>query len=162
MWKSFILLLFASTAYSESLSNNSYNGVAIGVAESEALEILNSYKSTRSEYDHGSTCYYLISNNAKNSDVLFMILDGVVSRIDVVGYSQVSTKEGIRIGSTKDDVMKTYASVKVTPHPYIAPEGEYLEVKIDDKLGMIFETENDVVTRFRLGDQSIHFIEGCL
>jgi len=162
MWKSFILLLFASTAYSESLSNNSYNGVAIGVAESEALKILKSFESTKDSYELGSTCYYLISNDANNSDVHFMILDGVVSRIDVVGNSKVSTKEGIRIGSTKDDVIKTYASVKVTPHPYIAPEGEYLEVKVDDKLGLIFETENDVVTRFRLGDQSIHFIEGCL
>ena len=89
-----------------------------------------------------------------------------IHRIDVFEGSRVATTEGIRIGSTEDEVKQAYGDlVKVQPHPYTEPEGHYLVVDADgDGTGFkrIFETDGAMVTTFRSGhDEPVDYIEGC-
>jgi len=159
---SIMLLIFSANSFAESLTNDSYKNVKIGTSEKQALESLGLYKDTKDLYGPGSSCYYLVPQDEKGADAIFMILDGRVSRIDNYDNKDVLTKDGLGIGSSKSEIVKHYKEVKVSPHPYVSPEGEYLEVRLGNGLGLIFETYHDMVTSFRLGDESIHYVEGCL
>jgi len=143
------------------IKNGSYRGIKIGISAPEASKILKSLESTEHPDERDSSCYYLQTPDKQDKGLAFMIVDGLVARIDVYENKKVSTEKGIRIGSTKADVMASYKNVRVSPHPYLGGAGEYLEAKLTEKIGIIFETEKDIVSSFRLGDDSIHFIEGC-
>ena len=93
-----------------------------------------------------------------------MVVEEKVSRFDIDDQElKIETEAGVGIGSTKKEVLKAYPEIKVSPHPYIAPEGEYLEVKLPNGNGIIFETDHDIVTSFRLGSYpALGYIEGCL
>lgn len=158
---SILLLLISFQVQSESLTNDSFKGVKIGITASDALKIFKSLKSTAHPEESDSSCYYLESTDKQYKDIAFMIIDGRVARIDVFQNKNISTAKGIHIGSTKSDVLAKYKQVEVSPHPYLGGAGEYLEAKLTEKIGIIFETEKDIVSSFRLGDDSIHFIEGC-
>jgi hypothetical protein len=153
-----IALLITINSYADSLTDNSYKGVRVGSKESDALKLLKVYNID----DAGSegNCHYLISKENED-DASFMVNEGLVSRIDIYGKSKITTKEGIKIGSNKSDVLAKYPKVEVSPHPYISPDGEYLKVKLSSGLGVIFETDHDVITSFRMGNDSISYIEGC-
>ena len=158
---SILLILFSYQALSESLTNDSYRGVKIGTKASEAIKILKSLKSTADPQEPNASCYYLESSDKQTTGLSFMVDKGAISRIDVYENKSISTAQGIHIGSTKEDVLKKYKKVEASPHPYLGSAGEYLEVRLTETLGIIFETANDIVTSFRLGDDSIYFIEGC-
>lgn len=90
--------------------------------------------------------------------------DGVVGRVEVAGSSAIRTDRGIGIGSTEAEVRRAYGQdLTEEPHPYV--DGSYL-IHEPSSLGnrqMIFETEGQVVTSFRVGDdQTTPWIEGCL
>lgn len=156
------LLTASANSFAASFTDDSYKNVKIGTSAAVALKTLVSYKDTKEVYEPSSACYYLVPKAGEDTDAIFMITDGKVSRIDNYDSKNVSTREGITIGSTKSDILDTYKDVKISPHPYVAPEGEYLEVRLENGLGIIFETYDDLVTSFRLGDESIRYIEGCL
>lgn len=142
-----------------SLTEDSFNGVKIGESSSAALKKLPGY--IEEKFEESGECYYL-SGPESNSTASFMVVSGVVSRIDVYNEN-IQTSKGIAIGSNKSDVLKIYKNVNAWPHPYDAPEGEYLEVKLSNGLGIIFETHKDVITSFRLGSYpAVELKEGCL
>ena len=149
------------TSCNKTVTDDSYSNVRIGDSPKVALQKLTGYISTIEQYDN-ELCYYLIPENDE-AGALFMIANGVVARIDV--YDEVpiiKTYTGLGIGSTKLDILSKYKNVEISPHPYTGPEGEYLEVKLQNGNGLIFETENDIVTSFRLGSYpAVQFIEGC-
>lgn len=157
-----LLVVIVNSGRADSLSQDSYAGVKIGIPVSEALKVLKGYESDAAQYESES-CYYLCQKNNKRG-ASFMVVDNVVARIDIYSKeSGITTNEGIGIGSAKKEVLSKYLNVKVSPHPYIAPEGEYLEVKLPNGNGIIFETEHDVVTSFRLRSYpAVEYIEGCL
>ncbi|MDH5180580.1 MAG: hypothetical protein OEZ39_12090 [Gammaproteobacteria bacterium] len=154
------LILVSANTYADSFTDNSYKGVKVGMSVAEAMKILTNYKNTQADYEPGGSCYYLEAKEARQSPA-FMILNGKVARIDNYGDKSVTTREGVGIGSSKADVLKAYQTVTVEPHPYMTPEGEYLIIRLKNGLGIIFETHHDIVTSFRLGDESIRYIEGC-
>lgn len=145
-----------------SLTDNSYQGVYIGDPAEEALKKLESYRVYKDEFTDELGCYYL-SPVDYQPGAHYMIMEGKVVRIDVDDEaSQINTDKGLGIGSTKQEVLSAYKNVKISPHPYASPEGDYLEIKLDNGNGIIFETYQDVVTRFRLGSYpAVKYIEGC-
>jgi len=157
-----LLLIVSINSLAEAFTDNSYKNIKIGTSAAEALKSLASYKDTKESYAPSSACYYLVPEEEKNPDAIFMVRNGRISRIDNYDSERISTKEGITIGSTKAEILNTYKDVKISPHPYVSPDGEYLEVELKNGLGIIFETYHDSVTSFRLGDESIRYIEGCL
>ena len=106
----------------------------------------------------GNCVYY--APRSKDPDVSFMVIDGVLSRIDV-DRGGTSTQEGIAIGASEADVERTYPSTTVSKHYYT--EGHYLRVLSDDgSSAYLFETDGTKVTRFRSGIPSaIDRVEGC-
>ena len=93
-----------------------------------------------------------------------MVVDEKISRIDIDDAElNIMTDRSVGIGSTKEQVLAAYPDAKALPHKYIAPDGEYLEIKLSNGNGMVFETAHDVVTSFRIGSYpSVGFVEGCL
>ncbi|MFW5425914.1 MAG: hypothetical protein ACKE8G_00625 [Methylophagaceae bacterium] len=148
--------------HSSMMTNDAYNNVKMGDSAEMALNKLDGYISTIMQYDNES-CYYLVPEN-DGAGALFMIVYGMVARIDV--YDEVpiiKTSTGLGIASTKNDILGRYNSATASPHPYGGPEDEYLEVKLDNGNGLIFETLDGIVTSFRLGSYpALRFIEGCL
>lgn len=156
-----VSLWCAASFGASSLTDNSFLGVAIGESATSALAKLQGYGEAKLDAD--DECYYLLPKDEK-PNASFMVLDGVIARIDVYEpRAQIYTKEGIGIGSKKEEVLAKYKNSKASPHPYTAPEGEYLTVKLANDLGIIFETDGEEVTSFRLGSfPAVEFIEGCL
>lgn len=98
-------------------------------------------------------------------DVSFMVLDGVVARVDVDGPS-IATVSGSRVGDAESEVLTTYGDrLRVDPHPYES-DGHYLVYEptsaADADYRLIFETAGGVVTTMRSGlSYAVDYIEGC-
>lgn len=97
--------------------------------------------------------------------VAFMIIGGVIVRVDIFMGSPVKTLSGIGIGSTAQEVKKAYPDrIKVKPHPYLGDRGSYLVYVPTQQrqLSAIFETDRGVVDDFRSGyTNAVAAIEGC-
>jgi len=155
-----LMFLINTFTHAGSLTDSSFEGVNIGMSVADATNILKEYESDKMNSEDIS-CYYL--SPLKDDDLPhFMILSNTVVRIEVLSNS-VITQDGVTVGSSKKEIMSVYKDVKVSPHPYNFQSGEYLEVKLSNGNGIIFETENEIVTSFRLGSYpAITYIEGCL
>ncbi|MEL6874596.1 MAG: hypothetical protein AAGM33_03885 [Pseudomonadota bacterium] len=106
-----------------------------------------------------------------------MFEDGILTRVDFyrpnrdaeLRAKSAITEQNIALGSSIDAAKKAYGDALVeTPHPYLEDQGSYLTVEgepVDSgrSYGIVFETDEHVVTSFRIGDsRSIQYIEGCL
>lgn len=92
-------------------------------------------------------------------DVLAMVADQHVARIDVLTPG-VRTVENIGIGDSEAQVRAAYTKVAVQPHKYT--DGHYLSVQRPNKLRLVFETDGNVVTRYRFGAvPQVDWVEGC-
>ena len=109
-----------------SIVGNSLFDVEIGASLVSAAEKLDSYQIDNHDgNDNG--CFYLKPASG-NSGARFMILNGVVARIEVVeADTHITIGNGLGIGSTKQEIISNYANAIVSPHPY-AFAGEYLRV----------------------------------
>lgn len=96
--------------------------------------------------------------------VSLMVIHDTVVRIDV-DSAGVVTNEGIGIGDPEGRVRSTYGDrVATEPHKYTGPVGHYLVVSSpgDTVHKIIFETDGNVVTRFRAGRlPAVRYVEGC-
>lgn len=95
-----------------------------------------------------------------------MVVNDQVIRIDIWPGSPVTTRSGIGIGSTIQDVETAYEQqIEVTPHPYT--EGSYLTLTPDasgsNLYSLVFETDKEgQVTQFRTGQlPAVTWAEGC-
>jgi hypothetical protein len=110
--------------------------------------------------DTTSPCIQLRSVHLPQG-VSFMFTGGKLARIDV-DYPTVATSRGARVGDSKEKIESLYpGEVKVTPHKYL--DGNYLTVRPKkSKLLYVFETENDIVRRYRFGRlPEVEWVEGC-
>jgi len=105
-------------------------------------------------------CYY-VSARTGLDDVLFMIEDGTVARVDVRNRA-VRTLSGAHIGQTEAEVQRIYGrDLEVTPHKY-DDKGHYLTVYPNSQRRVIFETDGKVVKTFRAGRMpAVGYVEGC-
>jgi pimeloyl-ACP methyl ester carboxylesterase len=97
-----------------------------------------------------------------------MFLGGRLARIDAGRPATISTRSGIRIGSTETDVQRAYpGQITVEPHPYdFDGTGHYLvftpQNPADADRLLIFETDGNIVTSYRAGArEAVQLIEGC-
>ncbi len=158
-----LAILLSACVNAGGLTNDSFGDITIGMDEAAAREILANYVTDEELYDEPYDCHYLAPPETVKG-VYYMMIDAKVVRFDIDDKElNIATMEGVGIGSSKSDVLRVYRNAEISPHPYISPDGEYIEVKLPNGNGIIFETEHDVVTSFRLGSYpAVEYIEGCL
>jgi len=112
-----------------------------------------------------SECAYLQSSAIPKS-LGFMFQKGRVVRIDV-REPGIRTASGAAVGDTEGKIKGLYQGrIRVEPHHYLPDTGHYLKYisvdRADRNYGMVFETEHERVTSFRVGTRSaIALVEGC-
>lgn len=107
-------------------------------------------------------CHYMRPEPAVEG-LWFMISKDHVVRVDVLAAG-VTTKSGLGVGNSEDRVKDVLGSaVEVTPHKYLAPDGNYLTVwSADRKAAVRFETLQGEVTSFYAGRiPEVENVEGC-
>lgn len=94
-------------------------------------------------------------------NVLFMIVDGQVSRIDVES-KVIRLPNGLGIGSLPTEIEAEYGDrVTVAANKYDEAASDYT-VKLTDQLELLFEVSQDRVTRYRIGRlPEVQWVEGC-
>lgn len=109
-----------------------------------------------------ASCFFAAPGSGEPK-VTFMVVDGVIGRVDVAEGSSVVTISGIGVGATEADVLAAYGErIVVEPHPS-DEGGRYLRYVADDPArSLIFETDGATVLRYRSGlAEPVSFIEGC-
>ena len=107
-------------------------------------------------------CYYLRPEPAVEG-LWFMINNGRVVRVEVTAPG-ITTRSGLGVGTDEAQVKETLGKgVEVTPHKYVAPDGNYLTLwSADKKRAVRFETLQGKVTSFYAGRKpEVQFVEGC-
>lgn len=154
------------------LTVEGYGPVKIGMTRAQAERVLGAKLNMYFLDDTDpNACGTGARADGKNPDVIYMLEDGKIVRIDVITLDTgtpsappVRTAKGIGLGSTEAQVRAAYgAAVKVEPHPYLENAGHYLVVKSPGgKTGIIFETDLKKVIGFRAGVYPpVSYIEGC-
>jgi hypothetical protein len=102
-------------------------------------------------------CVY--AHPLERQDVLVMLVDGIVVRLDVIGPS-VATSAGAHVGDSEARIRQLYPALRVEPHKYT--DGHYLVVDATPQRRLIFETDGEKVTRYRSGAiPAVDWVEGC-
>lgn len=104
--------------------------------------------------------------SGNKSPLAFMIVDGKVARIDILGGS-FSTAAGIKVGSPEQAVLAAYGnSSPLPPRPSIGPPYRYLTATprqaADQNYRMVFESDGAKVVQFRVGQlPQVENKQGC-
>lgn len=110
-------------------------------------------------------CYYVAMENGPPG-VAFMVVKGVIARVDVEAPATNPTKAGARIGSSEAEIERLYPGrIEATPSEY-SPGGRYLRWKPEAakfrNFGIVFETDGQQVTRMRAGRlPELNYVESC-
>ena len=107
-------------------------------------------------------CHYMRPEPAVEG-LWFMISNDHVVRVEVLAPG-VTTRSGLGVGNSEDRVKEVLGSaVEVTPHKYLAPDGNYLTIwSSDHKSAVRFETLQGKVTSFYAGRvPEVENVEGC-
>jgi hypothetical protein len=128
-------------------------------------------------YAGNDSCYYL-QTDGELKGVSFMvtkdevksrqkyITSDTIARIDI-DNPKITTISGAKIGDTEARIKSLYpGKIKVSQHPYDR-NGHYLtyipQDKNDKNYRVIFETDGQQVTRYRVGKlPEVGYIEGCV
>ena len=152
----------AASAKELRVTFTAYGPVRIGMSP-KAIEIALGAKLKRDAADADSAgCEYVASSRGYEG-IGFMLINQRLARIDV-SAPKVSTLSGARVGQSQEEVLALYPGrVKVSPHFYTAPDGDYLTMLSHDKKhGMRFETNHGKVTVYYAGTaEAIQYVEGC-
>jgi len=138
--------------------------IRIGMTIEEAEQALQG-PLARAETAEGEDCYYVEPQQGPHG-VSFMIIGGRIARIDI-SEPGITTLSGARVGDSEKHVLSLYPGrLEVTGHTY-NETGHYLTFTpkdpADSNYRLIFETDGNVVTRFRAGRlPEVDLVEGCL
>jgi hypothetical protein len=100
-----------------------------------------------------------VASGFSRKDLLVMLVDGVVARVDVIGPS-VATAAGAHVGDSEARIKQLYPASRVEPHKYT--DGHYLVVETAPQRRLVFETDGTRVTRYRSGVvPAVEWVEGC-
>jgi hypothetical protein len=114
-------------------------------------------------------CWMTRRADGRAPQVFYMVQNDTISRIDInYGASagapaEVTTAEGVGIGASEADVLKTYGKrAKVAPSKY-DPNGHIVTVENPEThSALLFETSGGKVTTFRAGlHPAVDQVEGC-
>lgn len=146
------------------LAINGIGPIGVGMTVAEALKSLGRKITLGQRISDGDCRYAEPASGPKG--VAFMVIDGVIARIDV-DSKRIKTRKGIGIGDTEAQVMAAYpGQIKVTTHTY-DDKGHYLTFvpkdRKDRNFRLVFETDGKRVTSFRAGRlPEVEWVEGCL
>jgi hypothetical protein len=144
------------------LSTLGYGPARFGMTLDEAAHALGVELMVDGEMDE-PLCYYARPIPAIEG-LMVMLSQGRVVRFDV-GAPGIRTRSGLGIGDSEAHVLDVLRaqSVEVTPHKYVAPDGNYLTVWSSDRRAAVrFETLNGKVTSFYAGQvPQVTYVEGC-
>jgi hypothetical protein len=150
------------------LSLDGLGPVDIGMSPAQASAAAGVQIRIDPKMDLGNGCTYARADRGPD-DRLFMVVDGRIVRIDIGGRgtaARTRTVSGIGVGSTEDDVKRTYPGrITVQPREYVSGGHYLLYTPADPRLQhlrMLFETDGKVVTSFRAGEANpVSWTEGC-
>lgn len=146
------------------LTVNAYGIGALraGMTVAEANGALNGALSVPASRD-SMACTYATWNGAPEG-VHVMVEGGRIARVEVRNGA-IETADGAHIGDTEERIKALYAGrVVVQPQKYSS--GHALVVTpaspADSAFRIIFETEKNLVTKYRAGTRSqVEYVEGC-
>lgn len=110
---------------------------------------------------HEASCFY--ASPRGREDIWFMIVKGIVSRIDVSAPS-IPAIRGARVGQSIAEVRRAFGSrIEETPHFYSGLPDIYLLVRSKSgRYGLRFETRDGKVSVYYAGRfPEVEFVEGC-
>jgi hypothetical protein len=155
---------------------NSIGPVKVGMNIPQVTAAAN----TRLYVEYGGNdeaCYY-ISGEGDLNGVSFMVTkdetksrdkyatSDVIARIDI-DNPKITTVSGAKVGDTEARIKSLYpGQIEVTPHKYTGPQGHYLTFvpknKAEQNYRVIFETDGQRVTRYRVGKlPEVEYYGGC-
>ena len=143
------------------ITTSGYGPAKIGMTVDEASRALGVKLVSEGPVDNPA-CHYLRPEPAVEG-LWFMISNDRVARVEV-NAPGIKTKSGLGVGQTEAYVKKSLGpKVEVTPHKYVAPDGNYLTVwSADRQAALRFETLNGKVTSFYAGRvPEVTYVEGC-
>ena len=137
-----------------------YGPAKIGMTVAEASAALGLKLVSEGPVDEPS-CHYMRPEPAVEG-LWFMISDDHVVRVEVT-TAGIKTRSGLGVGDSEARVKELLPSAEVTPHKYVAPDGNYLTVwSANHKAAVRFETLQGKVTSFYAGQvPQVDYVEGC-
>jgi hypothetical protein len=120
---------------------------------------------TRPNSSDNKECFY-VKPQSGTPDVLFMVTNNRIARVEVQGNSPLTTISGARIGDSESKIKSLYpGQIQVTPNKY-NPNGHNLTFTPKDpnqgNYRVVFETDRNRVTTFRSGKlPEVEWVEGC-
>jgi hypothetical protein len=150
----FAALLMAAALPSE-LSLDGLPPLTLGMTVAQAGNALG--KPLAVDYaDESKACGQVLDPRYRTTSLMFV--DGKLARIDV--RRRGLSFNGVSVGSTEAEVRAAFPKLRVEPHKYT--DGRYLNVKLSQTTGVVFETDKARITRFRLGTYpAVDYVEGC-
>lgn len=143
------------------VSGDGFAGVKFGMKVADAERALGHRLKSLGEAE--GNCSYVEPEGAYKG-LAFMVLDGVIARLDVQETSDIATDAGAKIGDSEQHVLELYKGrTRVEPHHYTGPQGHYvLVLGSDGKAQIVFETDAGKVVSYRAGRQpEVEWVEGC-
>jgi hypothetical protein len=144
-----------------SVTSEGFAGVRVGMKVAEA-ETAFGHKLKALNEGEGNCQYY--EPVGVYPGLAFMVVDGVIARLDVQQTTAILTDTGAKIGDTEQHVLDLYKGrTRVEPHHYTGPEGHYVIVTgPDGKAQLVFETDAGKVVSYRAGrEPEVEWVEGC-
>jgi hypothetical protein len=155
-----LLLLLAAAPF---LTPDGYGPARIGMTQKQVSTALG-VRLKGEPIDEESTCVEKVAVGPRYPGVVFMFLDGRLSRVSIGEPSKARTPRGIGIGAGADAVRRAYgAKLQAEEHHYVGKPAEYLTYWTRPRQrGVRFETDTKrKVETIHAGNDSIQYIEGC-
>ena len=160
-----ILALPSQVFAAETLLPDRLGPVRLGMTLAAAARSLGS--GIVAETDSRERCWYGRRADGVDPGVGYMIESGAVARIDIVSPRDgkapaVATRRGIRIGSTRGEVVRAYGGrVRFDPHP-LSPHAQWAKVEAGSRGGIRLQLADGKVVSFWAGrGRALDYPEGC-
>lgn len=166
LYETVLLMAIGSAAIPEAwaedwrITTAGYGPVKIGMSVEAASQALGAKLVSDGPIDTPE-CHYLHPDPPVEG-LWFMISNDIVVRIEV-NAPGVKTRSGLAVGDTEERVKELFPQAEVTPHKYVAPDGNYLTIwAASRKAAVRFETYQGKVTSFYAGRvPEVEYVEGC-
>lgn len=155
-----VMPLSAHAADDWRITTAGYGPAKIGMTVAEASAALGMKLVSEGPVDEPK-CHYMRPEPAVEG-LWFMISGDRVVRVEVT-TAGITTRSGLGVGDSEARVKALLPGTVVTPHKYVAPDGNYLTVwSRGRKAAVRFETLQGKVTSFYAGRvPEVEYVEGC-
>jgi hypothetical protein len=105
-------------------------------------------------------------DSGNRSPLAFMMVDGKVARIDILG-GNFATELGVKVGSSEQAVLDAYGGGSpLPPRDFVGPPFRYLTAtprnQADRDFRIVFETDGAKVVKYQVGKlPQVEFKSGC-